>query len=339
MCVALAGWMDRVVVWDATQVTRWLECDLGLPVPEDFREAGIDGRRLLGLDEASLSKLLGLDEDTLLQRLSAHIDALSRGSAGRALAAAQPPGATLAATPPAASPVPYRGGELTKLPIRARSPGQPRSQLHSPSSMPKLALKTTPSSGWPGSSASTSCISSPRQSPTSSPRGQLFAMARASSPAGARASSPRSRGRSTPAKEKSPVAWSSFGTAVHQAQYFDTSPRRCLSPTKEKIGPGPASESISPRKISWASDRSAVLGLSEEKGRNQWLFVRSQASPGPKYRHAGKQTTIPCKAKCFDRSPRAGCSTVRYELPPRLEPENPGPGTYHPQYHNLSTFK
>lgn len=267
-----------------------MEEDLGLPVTEDFRDAGIDGQKLLSLDESGLSLLLGVEEATLYDRLSSHINALSK---------APPP------PPPSASPnLPV---EVPKLSARQGSPG-PR--------IPKLSLKSMPGNGRPGSSVSTSCISSPRHSPSISPRSQLFAT-KASSPRGSiRASSPQR-------------AWSSFGS-TNQSCYFDTSPRRCLSPSKEHIGPGPAPAETSSKRMS-----PRVKTFQGEERRTPWLYTRAQASPGPKYTAKAAHS----RAARFDKSPRGGCSSVRVELPPRYEYAQPGPGSYHPQYQHLSTFK
>lgn len=270
-----------------------------MPVPEDFREAGIDGGQLLGLDEAGLSRLLDVDEETLYQRLSSHIDTLSK----------------------------------------TKPPSTPAASLSGPSRVPKLVLKSTPSSGWPGSSASTSCISSPRHSPTSSPRGQQLASSSRQQQA-ARTSFRKGSVRALAhLKETHMTVWSSFGSTPNlgRSYTFDTSPRNCLSPAKERLGPGPAAQGTTLTR-SKLSPRGALLGLGEER-QTPWLFSRSQASPGPKY-FSVRQTTNTGKARSFDKTPRGGCSSsVKADLPPRHEQERPGPGKYNPQYQLLSTFK
>mmetsp|Transcript_30060 Transcript_30060/g.70062 ORF Transcript_30060/g.70062 Transcript_30060/m.70062 type:complete len:499 (-) Transcript_30060:221-1717(-) len=64
--------MACVVRWDSEDVALWLEQCLQLPYGNVFREAGIDGMRLVDLDEQRL-KELGVTQSAHLLRLLSHI--------------------------------------------------------------------------------------------------------------------------------------------------------------------------------------------------------------------------------------------------------------------------
>jgi len=82
-----ASGMACVVRWDADDVAMWLEQCLQLPYGETFKEAAIDGQRLIELDEEHLSTL-GVTESAHLLRLLSHISVF-RSQLGRSLLVAE----------------------------------------------------------------------------------------------------------------------------------------------------------------------------------------------------------------------------------------------------------
>lgn len=79
--------MACVVRWDADDVAMWLDQCLQLPYGDAFKEAAIDGQRLIELDEEHLSTL-GVTESAHLLRLLSHISVF-RSQLGRSLLVAE----------------------------------------------------------------------------------------------------------------------------------------------------------------------------------------------------------------------------------------------------------
>eukprot|EP00435_Cladocopium_sp_Y103_P065647 s188_g27.t1 len=103
--------MTHVTRWTSTDVADWLEQCLHLP-GQSFREADIDGTKLLGLDEQQLHTL-GL-EDAQVARLQSHISAFRAVGPGKGQGCQGPVKLQLGAKPDPVCLTPRETGEKTR---------------------------------------------------------------------------------------------------------------------------------------------------------------------------------------------------------------------------------
>lgn len=326
--------MACVVRWDAEDVATWISQCLRMPYADAFREAGVDGEKLVEMDEADLREL-GVNTGPHLTRLRSHV-AIFRSQLGRSVDAEKADNGTGADGRMSAVDVweavarkdvgsvkelvPARSGDgAAELQVSSGKDERPTSARRG-AARPASATRMSPNLSSRGrQEADVSAAAPPSQ------RSSSASLLARSPGGGGRAGLDRSAGRpSTAQLLPADSEWGSGRGAV-----FSRSAPRRQAPVP--ISPGP---SVYNAQVPVLNKQPSAVFVRAERRTLEGMHTHGRSSPGVGKYNPPPRTAV--RGGSFGSATRFKHVGVEKRKP---RDSSPGPTAYNPRHHYLSGFK